>query len=265
MGLSPGLVKQARDPPKPSKLTVERAKRQVLSARGLTESRGPGFDCCMSFIESAPAGGSQAPAYNKHQRNLNQCNQPNSVNPTSFFSSNKHLIDSPSQLSPTFASPNSDSPAPATDGHSTGHSPRKKQRTTSSGTTVGLMMNLYQTNVATTAPTGAISPGDDSYGEDSGAEDHAGSFFGSQLPPVPTIDANGKPFKKPTLRIAKPTQSVRSNQSERAQSVDSDAPSKSGGTTKSKLKRSQSADKKKKAGRACASCQKAHLTCDDGN
>ena len=124
-------------------------------------------------------------------------------------------------------------------------------------------MNLYQPNGQTTAPTGPISPGLDSYGDDSAAEDPAAAFFGAQLPPVPPIDGPPKLAKKPALKAARSAQSVRSNQSERAMSVDSEAPGKGGGA-KAKTKRSQSADKKKKAGRACASCQKAHLTCDDG-
>ncbi len=125
-------------------------------------------------------------------------------------------------------------------------------------------MNPYHSNGHTIAPAGPVSPGVDSYGEDSAVEDQSNPFFGAKLPPVPPIDGKLKLAKKPGLKAAKSTNSIRSNQSDRAQSVDSEGPSKSGGATKAKLKRSQSADKKKKAGRACASCQKAHLTCDDG-
>lgn len=179
---------------------------------------------------------------------------------TSFFSSNQHLQHSPTQLN----SHHSDPPAQLT-GPSLDQTPaRKKQRTASQASPQASIMNSYHTNGQTTAPTGPISPGLESYGEDSAAEDRPTTYYTGPLPPVPPIEHNGKLLNKPRLKAAKSSQSVRSAQSERGQSVESEAPSKSGGPTKAKLKRSQSADKKKKAGRACASCQKAHLTCDDG-
>lgn len=54
-----------------------------------------------------------------------------------------------------------------------------------------------------------------------------------------------------------------------ASSVNGDEPGQGGGSASKKkktagAKRQQNGEKKKKAGRACAACQKAHLTCDDG-
>jgi hypothetical protein len=192
-----------------------------------------------------------------------QYNQPQSHNPTSFFSSNQHLQHSPDQLTPQLPSTSSTSPAQLTEASSGSAPPRKKQRTVSTGPASTSTMSLYHPHGHTIAPAGPVSPGLDSYGDDSAAEDQSNPFFGAQLPPVPPIDGKPKLAKKPALKAVKSSHSVRSNQSDRAMSVDSEAPSKSGGA-KAKPKRSQSADKKKKAGRACASCQKAHLTCDDG-
>ncbi|KAI5476983.1 transcription factor, partial [Pseudohyphozyma bogoriensis] len=80
-------------------------------------------------------------------------------------------------------------------------------------------------------------------------------------------DADGDEAKPNATDLAKRSTRVKGKgkaKDEDEEESDFGGPGGAAGATTKKAKGKKSGDKKKKAGRACGVCQKAHLTCDDG-